>query len=79
MATSDDMAALEDTQAGSHARAVKWNDFGRGIASMIDGPDEIAEAIGLNPVSSNPSWENETLFFGFYRKWRDLMSTEPQG
>ena len=74
MATSDDMAALEDTQAGSHARTVQWNDFGRGIGNRIEGPDDIARAIGLNPVSSSISWENETLFFGFYRKWRDLMA-----
>jgi benzoate/toluate 1,2-dioxygenase alpha subunit len=74
MATSDDMAALEDTQAGSHARTVRWNDFGRGIGNMIEGPDDIAKAIGLDAVSSSITWENETLFFGFYRKWRDLMA-----
>jgi benzoate/toluate 1,2-dioxygenase alpha subunit len=74
MATSDDMAALEDTQAGSWARAVRWNDFGRGMATMIEGPDEDAKALGFNPVSSSSSWENETLYFGFYRRWRDMMA-----
>lgn len=74
MATSDDMAALEDSQAGSWGRAARWNDFGRGMATMIDGPDEGARALGFDPVSSSPSWENETLYFGFYRRWRDMMA-----
>ena len=76
MATSDDMAALEDTQAGSWGRAARWNDFGRGMATMIDGPDDDAKALGFNPVSSSTSWENETLFFGFYRCWRDMMAAD---
>ena len=73
MATSDDMAALEDTMAGSWASQTKWNDFNRGIQTMTHGPDEGAKAVGFNPVSSSESWENETLFFGFYRRWRDMM------
>jgi benzoate/toluate 1,2-dioxygenase alpha subunit len=73
MATSDDMAALEDTYAGAFGRAARWNDFNRGINTMVLGPDEGAKAVGFNPVSSSPSWENETLFFGFYRRWRDMM------
>ncbi len=73
MATSDDMAALEDTHAGSWGRAARWNDFNRGIGTMVMGADEDAKALGFEPDSSSPSWENETLFFGFYRRWRDMM------
>ena len=73
MATSDDIAALEDTHEGSFARMDRWNEFNRGLATMIEGPDEIARAIGFDPASSNNNWEHETLYHGFYRRWRDLM------
>ena len=73
MATSDDMAALEDTMAGSWASQAQWNDFNRGIKTMTHGADEGAKAVGFEPISSSESWENETLFFGFYRRWRDMM------
>ena len=76
MATSDDMAALEDTYLGSHARAARWNDFNRGLHSMIEGADELAKLGGFEPVTSSESWENETLYLGFYRHWRDLMSVK---
>ncbi len=74
MATSDDMAALEDTMAGSFASQAQWSDFNRGLKTMTHGADEGAKAVGFDPVSSSESWENETLFFGFYRRWRDMMS-----
>ena len=73
MATSDDIAALEDSHEGSRARASRWNDFARGIATMIEGPDEDAAALGFEPATSNANWEHETLYHGFYRRWRDLM------
>jgi benzoate/toluate 1,2-dioxygenase alpha subunit len=73
MATSDDMAALEDTQAGSWAKTDRWNDFSRGMTTMIHGADEGAKAVGFEPLSSTSSWENETLYYGFYRRWRDMM------
>ena len=66
MATSDDMAALEDTMAGSWASHAQWSDFNRGIKTMTHGPDEGAKDVGFEPVSSSESWENETLFFGFF-------------
>lgn len=73
MATSDDMAALEDTWVGALGRTARWNDFNRGIHSMIDGQDDLAKAGEFDAVTSSPSWENETLYFGFYRRWRDMM------
>ncbi len=74
MATSDDMAALEDTMAGSMASQTKWSDFNRGLKTMTVGPDEGAKAVGFEPVSSSESWENETLFLGFYRRWQKMMN-----
>jgi len=74
MATSDDMSALEDTYLGSRARAARWNDFNRGLHSMVEGSDEIAKAGGIEAVTSCDSWENENLYLGFYRHWRDMMT-----
>ena len=76
MATSDDMAALEDTYLGSRARAARWNDFTRGLHSMVEGADQFATLGDFEPVTSSESWENETLYLGFYRRWRELMSVE---
>ena len=76
MATSDDMAALEDSYLGSHARAARWNDFTRGLHSMVEGADQLATLGDFEPVTSSESWENETLYLGFYRRWRELMSVE---
>ncbi len=73
MATSDDVAALEHTHAGSFGRASRWNEFTRGFEHMIQGGDEDAKALGFEPVTTSPDWDHETLFHGMYRHWRDMM------
>ncbi|MBT5049449.1 MAG: Rieske 2Fe-2S domain-containing protein [Rhodospirillaceae bacterium] len=73
MATSDDLAALEDTFLGSMATRNRWNDYGRGWSTKIDGPDEDARAIGCDAVTSSSNWDYEMLFHGFWRHWRDRM------
>ena len=45
----------------------------RGLDTMVKGADADARALGFEPASSNDNWEHETLFHGFYRRWRDLM------
>ena len=74
MATPDDLAALEDVQRGAGAELVKWNEFDRGRGSMVSGADETIAALGANPISSNPDWSNETLYYGFYKTWLDAIS-----
>lgn len=74
MATSDDLAALEDTFAGSMASRNRWNDYSRGWTVKIDGPDDDARAIGCNAVTSSRNWDFEILFHGFWRHWRDRMT-----
>jgi benzoate/toluate 1,2-dioxygenase alpha subunit len=73
MATSDDIAALEDIQAGSLGRHARWSEFTRGLAHMIHGADDDARALGFEPATTSPNWDHETLFHGLYRRWRDLM------
>lgn len=71
MATSDDVMALEATHEGSRGRLAQWGEFHRGIGTMIPGPDEAAKEGGFNPETSNSSWDHETLYYSFYRQWRD--------
>ena len=40
---------------------------------MTVGADEDAKALGFYPISSSENWENETHYFGFYRRWRDMI------
>jgi benzoate/toluate 1,2-dioxygenase alpha subunit len=76
MATPDDLTALEDSQIGARGEASRWTEVTRGLASMQQGPDELAAALGVNPVSSNGDWDYETLYYGFYRKWLARMTAE---
>jgi hypothetical protein len=36
---------------------------------MKEGPDDGAKALGAEAASSSGNWENETLYYGFYRRW----------
>jgi len=74
MATSDDVIALEATHDGSRGRVAQWGEFHRGQGTMVQGPDDVAEAGGFNPETSNSSWDHETLYYSFYRRWRDHIS-----
>lgn len=76
MATSDDVVALEDSQVGDYARLRPWCDFHRGIHSMLPGPDQDARDGDFVPASSNASWDHETVYFSFYRTWRQMLSQE---
>ena len=76
MATPDDMAALEDVQRGSNGHLAPWNEMDRGRSLMIAGADAATASLGACPVSSNPDWENETLYHGFYRRWKDMLDAD---
>lgn len=74
MATSDDVMALEATHDGSHGRVARWGEFHRGLGTLMHGPDDVAKEGGFNPETSNSSWDHETLYYSFYRRWRDQVS-----
>ena len=75
LATPDDLREFEGCQEGFEGRAVAWQQgYDRGYAKIHSGPDEYAKALGINPVSSVDDATFETLYFGQYRKWRELMS-----
>jgi benzoate/toluate 1,2-dioxygenase subunit alpha len=74
MATPDDLAALEDSQAGSHGRLARWNEASRGMHETAGGGDAPASELGLAPAASTANWDFETLYHGFYRQWLKRMS-----
>ena len=76
MATPDDLAALEDCQHGANGALTRWNGLDRGLGMVSKGPDEAAQDIGVNPLTSGTTYDHETLYYGFFRKWRDLMGGE---
>ena len=74
MATSDDVMALEATHDGSRGRVARWGEFHRGQGTLMHGPDDVATEGAFNPETSNSSWDHETLYYSFYRRWRDQVS-----
>jgi benzoate/toluate 1,2-dioxygenase alpha subunit len=59
MATPDDLEEFRACQMSYQGRAAHWNDLSRGAKHWIQGPDAVAEAIGLNPLMSGPRVEDE--------------------
>lgn len=74
MATSDDIAALEDCFDGAYGTQARWNNFDRGMHATVYGPDEEARELGFEPAACTRNWDHETLFHGFYRHWHKLMA-----
>ena len=74
MATSDDIAALEDVHEGS--LVADWTEFHRGIDQIVHGADEDARALGFEPAACSGNWDHEIIYHGFYRQWLRLMSGE---
>ena len=73
MATPDDLEEFRACQIGYMGRAAQWNDLSRGAAHWIQGPDEGARAIGLQPLMSGAKTEDEGLFAVQHRYWMETM------
>ncbi|MER6910370.1 benzoate 1,2-dioxygenase large subunit [Streptomyces sp. NPDC000594] len=62
MATPDDLEEFRSCQKTYLAGAAPWNDLSRGAVHQIDGPDEDARLIGLEPLASGVRTEDEGLY-----------------
>ncbi|MFE7129291.1 benzoate 1,2-dioxygenase large subunit [Streptomyces sp. NPDC057638] len=62
MATPDDLEEFRSCQKTYQAGAAPWNDLSRGAVHQIDGPDEDARRIGLEPIASGVRTEDEGLY-----------------
>jgi benzoate/toluate 1,2-dioxygenase alpha subunit len=77
LAVPDDVAAMEGAHQGNEAAAsTGWVRFSRGMEFMQKGADDPAIGLELAPATSNSQGDSETCFFGFYRRWRDLMTVD---
>jgi benzoate/toluate 1,2-dioxygenase alpha subunit len=72
-ATPDDLEEFRSCQIGMNGRAARWNDLSRGATHWIKGPDEAAQAIGLNPLLSGVKTEDEGLFVVQHQYWLETM------
>lgn len=76
LATSDDSVVLEETQSGvGGGHSSQWNVYDRGLELVTAGPDEDAKALGINPVSSSPTFDHEAVYHGQYRRWLELVGS----
>ena len=60
-------------QAGYAGTAALWNDMSRGAPLWINGPDENARRIGINPLLSGERSEDEGLFVRQHEYWVSVM------
>ena len=73
MATPDDLEEFRACQQGYAGKAMQWNDMCRGATHWIEGPDDAAREIGLQPVMSGVKTEDEGLYTVQHRYWLDVM------
>ncbi|WP_415922847.1 benzoate 1,2-dioxygenase large subunit [Tateyamaria sp. SN6-1] len=75
MATPDDTEEFRATQRGyAGASHAKWNDLTRGATHWIEGPDDDAKALGINPIMTGARTEDEGLFVIQHRQWTERMA-----
>lgn len=73
MATPDDLEEFRACQKTYVAEAAPWNDMSRGQAHQIDGPDDQASELGMNPIASGVRTEDEGLYPIQHGYWQEVM------
>lgn len=73
MGTPDDLEEFRSCQAGYEGAGALWNDMSRGATRWIDGPDEVAKAMGMAPVLSSERSEDEGLFVRQHEYWAEAL------
>ena len=73
MGTPDDLEEFRSCQAGYEGAGNLWNDLSRGATRWIDGPDDVARAMGMNPILSSERSEDEGLFVRQHEYWAETL------
>ena len=73
MGTADDLEEFRACQTGYAGIAAQWNDLSRGAPLWVDGPDENAPRMGLEPLISGGRSEDEGLFVCQHDYWAQAM------
>lgn len=72
MATPDDLEEFRSCQLG-YGSGRGWNDMSRGAQHWIEGADDAAREINLQPLLSGVRTEDEGLFVLQHKYWQQLM------
>jgi benzoate/toluate 1,2-dioxygenase alpha subunit len=74
MATPDDLEEFRACQLGFLGEAAQWNDMTRGVQHWLDGPDEVAQTLGMDGViSAGQKNEDEGLYPIQHEYWQQVM------
>jgi benzoate/toluate 1,2-dioxygenase alpha subunit len=73
LATPDDLTEFDACQSGYYGRNAQWQDFDRGMARRVAGPDAFASEVGIKARYSAPDAADETLYHGEYRHWLSTL------
>ncbi len=83
MGTADDLEEFRACQQGYAGISALWNDLSRGAPLWINGPDENAQKMGINPLLSGERSEDEGLFVRQHEYWartmRQALASEKNG
>ncbi|SCW72939.1 benzoate/toluate 1,2-dioxygenase alpha subunit [Sphingobium faniae] len=74
MGTPDDLEEFRACQVGYADANDLWNDLSRGATHWIDGPDDNARALGLQPLLSGDRSEDEGLFLRQHEYWARTLT-----
>jgi benzoate/toluate 1,2-dioxygenase alpha subunit len=73
MATPDDLAEFRECQIGYAGTSLPWSDISRGSQHWIQGADEEAKMLGIDPRLSGRKMEDEGLYVVHHRHWKEYL------
>jgi len=74
MATPDDLTAFYNSQLGFMGEKAKWSDMSRGALNIVEGQNDKAKSLGINPDESGINLEDEGLMIAQHRQWAEMMT-----
>ncbi|BDH45286.1 3-phenylpropionate dioxygenase [Salmonella enterica subsp. enterica serovar Choleraesuis] len=73
MGTPDDLEEFRACQQGYSAGLAEFSDMSRGATRWLQGPDENARQIGMNPKLSGDRPEDEALYITHHHHWQQTL------
>jgi len=73
MGTPDDLEEFRACQLAYQGADDQWNDLSRGAVHWIEGPDDNAKAVGLEPLLSGTRSEDEGIFVRQHEYWAQAL------
>lgn len=73
MGTPDDLEEFRACQSAYQGSTPQWNDLSRGARQWLEGPDDNARALGMQPLLSGVRTEDEGLFVRQHGYWAQVL------